>query len=288
MLFFSALTSLALATLAAAQANNTELSLEAIEAHFAQAGLSGGNNLITSFQPSALLTLSYDGVGAVSPGQALTATQVKPQPSLTITPANSTVTLTGQNYTVIMVDAGPAGTDETEGQTRHWLVNSVTLGSSGAASLDTAWKHGDYAGPGPAAGSGAHRYCVLVYAQPASFASPADIQDGIQVIQLGDYVKSSGLGDIVAGTYITVEDGTASFSVSATSAVVTSTLPAAQSSGTASGSHSGSASGSRTGSASGSAPSASTTGSASGAASFAAIAPMVAFFAGVTGIMALF
>jgi hypothetical protein len=74
MLFFGALTSLALATLAAAQANNnTALSLEAIEAHFAQAGLSGGSGLLPAFDPSALLSLSYDGVGAVTPGQALSA-----------------------------------------------------------------------------------------------------------------------------------------------------------------------------------------------------------------------
>lgn len=58
--------------------------------------------------------------------------EVGPTPSVSITPANSTVQLSG-NYTLVMADAGPVGTDETQGQTRHWLVNSVTLSGSSAA-----------------------------------------------------------------------------------------------------------------------------------------------------------
>ena len=52
--------------------------------------------------------------------------EVKPLPTLSITPANSSVSLSG-NYTLIMVDADVVGTDETKGQTRHWLVNNVTV-----------------------------------------------------------------------------------------------------------------------------------------------------------------
>ena len=52
--------------------------------------------------------------------------EVAPVPSLSVTPANSTVQLSG-NYTLVMADAGPVGTDESQGQTRHWLVNGVTL-----------------------------------------------------------------------------------------------------------------------------------------------------------------
>ena len=46
--------------------------------------------------------------------------------TITVTPANSSVSLSG-NYTVVMVDAGPVGTDETQGQTRHWLVNGASI-----------------------------------------------------------------------------------------------------------------------------------------------------------------
>lgn len=52
--------------------------------------------------------------------------EVAPTPGIAVTPANSTVQF-GGNYTLVMADAGPVGTDESAGQTRHWLVNSVTV-----------------------------------------------------------------------------------------------------------------------------------------------------------------
>ena len=53
-------------------------------------------------------------------------TEVASAPELTIIPANSSVSLTG-NYTLIMADADVVGTNESTGQTRHWLVNGVVL-----------------------------------------------------------------------------------------------------------------------------------------------------------------
>jgi phosphatidylethanolamine-binding protein len=47
-------------------------------------------------------------------------------PEITIVPANSSVSFTG-NFTLVMADADVVGTDESVGQTRHWLVNGVTL-----------------------------------------------------------------------------------------------------------------------------------------------------------------
>lgn len=124
--------------------DNTAVDIEAIQAHFSQAGIVP--SLLTTFDPSALLTVSFDGVGDISPGQPLTqdrpsifirffliflanhlSSEVQPTPSLTVTPANSSVTLPTGNYTVVMVDAGPVGTDESQGQTRHWLANGITL-----------------------------------------------------------------------------------------------------------------------------------------------------------------
>jgi phosphatidylethanolamine-binding protein (PEBP) family uncharacterized protein len=98
---------------------------------------------------------------------------------LTITPANSSVTTTG-NYTIAMVDAGPVGTDQAAGQTRHWLVNGATISGEkppsvscfwdlffpigGSVSFDSAVVITDYAGPGPPPGSGPHRYAFLLLA----------------------------------------------------------------------------------------------------------------------------
>jgi hypothetical protein len=55
---------------------------------------------------------------------------VAPTPEVTITPAagSSSDAFTG-NFTLVMADADVVGTNESVGQTRHWLVNGVTLKS---------------------------------------------------------------------------------------------------------------------------------------------------------------
>ena len=52
--------------------------------------------------------------------------EVASTPTITITPQNSTEDLKG-NFTLVMVDADIAGTNESNGQTRHWLVNGAVL-----------------------------------------------------------------------------------------------------------------------------------------------------------------
>ncbi|KAI0094097.1 phosphatidylethanolamine-binding protein [Irpex rosettiformis] len=268
MFFAPVVLSFALASvkLVAAQnstaSNNTALGIEAIEAHFSQAGLVP--SLLATFNPSAVLTLSYSGVGDVSPGQALTQQQVQPVPGLSVTPANSSVEISG-TYTIVMADAGPVGTDESQGQTRHWLVNGATI-SNGSSPLNVSTDSGvaitKYGGPAPAAGSGPHRYAILLFAQPNSFKAPDGLNTAgtpISVFNLQDYVKNSGLGAVVAGTYITVANGADNSSIPATSAVVSSTLSAPQATG------SGNSTTKASGSGSGSSGAPSPTGSSSAA-----------------------
>lgn len=52
--------------------------------------------------------------------------EVAAAPDITLVPANSSVSLAG-NFTLVMADADVVGTNESVGQTRHWLVNGVTL-----------------------------------------------------------------------------------------------------------------------------------------------------------------
>ena len=52
----------------AAQA--TEAAIENIEAHFEQSHIT--EDYLRKFDPSALLTLNYEGVGDITPGQSLT------------------------------------------------------------------------------------------------------------------------------------------------------------------------------------------------------------------------
>lgn len=202
MVFLPLILSLAVAPFALAQtntnqANNTALQIEAIEAHFNNSGIVP--SLLTAFDPSAVFTLSYTGVGDIAPGQLLTkerkypffsfsgptsshiSPEVAPTPQLLVTPANSSVSLTG-SFTLAMVDAGPVGTDESQGQTRHWLVNNVILSGQFffflsilesltafinlptfllGSPLNVPTSGGlavtEYAGPAPPQGSGAHR-----------------------------------------------------------------------------------------------------------------------------------
>jgi hypothetical protein len=75
----------------------------------------------------------------------------------------------------------------------------------------------DYAGPGPAEGSGSHRYVVLLYAQSSAFTPPSDLTSagvGMGTWILEQYVSGSSLGPLVAGNYFQVENGQATATVS--------------------------------------------------------------------------
>ncbi|KAF5376533.1 hypothetical protein D9757_008288 [Collybiopsis confluens] len=248
--------------LVAAQSNDTAVQIEAIEAHFAQAALVP--QLLVNFTPTALLTINFQGkhrcpslktVSVIPNGflvqtdHSLRSLEVSPTPSIKIT-ANSSVDLSG-NFTLAMVDADVVGADESS-ITRHWLENGVSV-SNDQVSNSSATAITSYAGPAPPEGSGPHRYVVILMQQPASFSPPTDLQPnaGVAKFDFNGYVKQSQLGPIIAANYFTVEIGTSTVSISATSAVQSSTLVSASGTGT---SASSSASASSTGSAQNAAP----------------------------------
>jgi len=206
---------------------DTALGIAAIEAHFTNARLVP--DLLPTFEPSAVMNVTFSAVGVISPGQNLSTEQVADAPGITIVPANSSVSLAG-NFTLVMAHADVVGTNESVGQTRHWLVNGVTLknGTSGYnVSTTDAVAVTDYAGPAPAAGSGPHRYVILLISQPSDFAPPSNLSSPnvpVSVFHLTDYISTSKLGGIVAGMYFVVQQGAANDSIPATSAVVSSTL----------------------------------------------------------------
>jgi hypothetical protein len=220
-------------SLVASQLNDSALQIEAIQAHFNQAGIVP--SLLPSFDPSALLAANFAGVGDITPGQPLTKEQSAPTPTISIYPANSSVALTGQ-FTIAMVDADVVGSDPSTGVNHHWLVNGVEI-TGNALTNTSATAITAYAGPGPAAGSGPHRYVIILYTQPSSFSPPADLSTptGVSLFDLNAYVKDSGLGPIVAASYFTVEEGTTTVSVPETSSVISSTLAAVSGTSTAAG-----------------------------------------------------
>jgi len=223
-----------------ALSQSTQLQLEGIEAHFQNAQLVPVP--IPAFEPTAILTANFQGLGSITPGQLVSKDQVANAPNLTLTPVNSSITFDG-NYTVAMIDPGAVGSDQSNGQHRHWLVNGAKV-TDGKLTFEGATTITEYAGPAPPAGSGPHRYTIVVYTQGENFTPPADLSGpvpGVVQFVFPDYVKNTNLGPLVAGIYYQAEEGTATVSIPATSSVVSSTLPAAHlsSSGTSSGTSSG-------------------------------------------------
>jgi hypothetical protein len=237
----------ACALFSVALAQSTELQLQGVEAHFKNAQLVPVP--IPAFEPTAILAANFQGLGTITPGQLVSKNEVTNAPNLTLTPVNSTVTFDG-NYTVAMIDPGAVGSDQSSGQNRHWLVNGAKV-TDNKLTFEGATTITEYAGPAPPAGSGPHRYTIVVYAQGNNFAAPQNLSSpvpGVEPFDFPGYVKSTNLGPLVAGIYYTVEEGTATVSIPATSSVVSSTLPAARpsssgTSGTSSGSNPTSTSG---------------------------------------------
>jgi phosphatidylethanolamine-binding protein (PEBP) family uncharacterized protein len=192
--------------------DNTAAGITAIEASFKNADLVP--DLLSSFNPSALMTVTFPGVGPISPGQNLSMQQSATAPGVTIIPANSSVSTTG-NFTLMMVDARAVGTNESNGQILHWLANFATLqsGSSPSAPLNVSTNGGlvvtNYVSPAPPVGTGVHRYVIMLFRQPPSFSPPGNLSSanvGIDLyFHLTDYISSSNLGQPIASMFFEVE-----------------------------------------------------------------------------------
>ncbi|ODN75734.1 hypothetical protein L202_05749 [Cryptococcus amylolentus CBS 6039] len=231
MLAFIPALAFLLPVLAQGTSNGTasDVDIEGLEANFQQAEIVPG--LLETFTPEGILSVEFAGQ-AITTGQNLTADDVSSSPTLAVSPASNATLDSSALYTVVMVDADIVGTDEsTTNQTRHWLVNSAGLESGSSGSRAVNWTGStsitDYAGPGPDAGSGAHRYVIIIYEQPSDFTAPSDLSTAgtaLGKFSLSDYVSSSKLGSIVTANYFQVENGVATVSPSSTTAVESSTL----------------------------------------------------------------
>lgn len=236
---------------------------------------------LPTLEPQGVLLVAFNGTN-INLGDALPQDTVGAFPNLQVSPyTGSEAWGFGEDYmyTALMADADIVGTDEGGEQTFHWLANGLTLGSSStdppfSFNLSTSTTIINYAGPGPAAGSGPHRYVILLIRQYPNFTAPSDLSSPdtpLGTHSTSQYLSTEGLGDVVATSYFTVENGEATVSVGSTSAVDSATLASTLAMGSASmtgsmtGSMSGSMSGSMTGTASrtGSASSTATTAAAS-------------------------
>ncbi|KAK4703596.1 hypothetical protein P7C70_g2625, partial [Phenoliferia sp. Uapishka_3] len=236
---FVALSTLALRAVAQIPATASATDLALVEAQYVNSGLASTSN--TGFgvplKATALLTIEY-GFGTISNGAAYTVDQVF------VTPTNSTASsfTSSSLYTLTLADAASLGDPDVEGNYRHFLVNGLT-GAAASGANETFEPTGGnvitaYAAPGPIAGTGPHRYAWLLFSQPSSFAAPANLSSTTAASHwnVSSYVSSSGLGDLIAASFFTVENGTPTGSVASTQAVNTATLASAASSAASAGS----------------------------------------------------
>ncbi|KAL5632357.1 hypothetical protein ACGC1H_005355 [Rhizoctonia solani] len=62
-----------------------------------------------------------------------------------------------------------------------------------------------YFPPNPPVGSGAHRYVALLYAQPNNFDIASLNAAQVANFNIASFAASAGLGEPLAGTFLTVE-----------------------------------------------------------------------------------
>ncbi|KAG9120769.1 hypothetical protein FRC07_003611 [Ceratobasidium sp. 392] len=177
-------------------------------------------DLLPEFKPSSLLYLTYpkssvkhkskkksDKSKIVLPGRRFAKDTTETPPE---------ISLEGPGwpgaYTLFLLDPdAPSRENPKWSQVRHWFIGNLTLGgfskhvpNSVVLTNETAAVN-DYKPPAPPAGTGAHRYVALLYAQPLDFDySFLDTSDR-QHFNITEFAKRSGLGTPLAGTFLTVK-----------------------------------------------------------------------------------
>jgi len=193
-------------------------------------------DVLPSVAPSGLEFLTYGGT-ALTVGQDVPATTVASEPVITIqgtassiaaanSPFNATAS-SATKYTFLLVDGNYAGSNNTGGYNFHCLLNDLTgTNVNDTVALGNGTARIPYAGPGPAAGTGPHRYIGLVWVQPANFAPPATppANPGVKPFDLTAYITAAGFSPAIAVTYFTVTNGAVTVSVEPTSSVDPKTI----------------------------------------------------------------
>ncbi|CAH7672433.1 phosphatidylethanolamine-binding protein [Phakopsora pachyrhizi] len=168
----------------------------------------------------AILNVNYP-FGNVQLGKAYNASDVANQPTISISPLESSQASfkAPSAFTLMLADANALGNPDPKGNYRHFLENGVTFGdptSNGTMSMNpgSGTVVTSYAGPGPLPNEGPHRYAWLLFNQPGDFQAPSNLSSaGVSPGHwyVNGYVSGSKLGDLVAASFFTVENGHANF-----------------------------------------------------------------------------
>ncbi|PWN97961.1 PEBP-like protein [Tilletiopsis washingtonensis] len=182
---------------------------------------------------TAVLSLQFGSSGspvAIGTSQSVSDVTQAPSYRLEFAPESASA-LSGKTFTVAFLDAGAAGVGNPDGLlTRHFLGNNFNLGSDGILSNSTP-AITEYASPAPAPGSGPHRYFQVVFLQGDDFRAPSNLsQPGtpLSTMSLAGYAQEANLRQIVAASYVSIEDNSASVtdSISSTQAPASSSVAA--------------------------------------------------------------
>lgn len=192
----------------------------------------------------AVLNVSYPS-GPIALGKSYSAADVKSLPTFTVIPGDTATFKAPNSFTLMLADANALGNPDKEGNYRHYLENGATFGDAGAdggmaMNVGSGTVVTSYAGPGPLPNTGEHRYAWLLFAQPSKFAAPGNLSSAGTAPghwYVNAYVASTGLGDLVAASFFTVENGHATFPHNAT---IVHSNPSAASANTTSQSSTGS------------------------------------------------
>lgn len=120
-------------------------------------------------------------------------------------------------YLVALVDPdAPYPDDPYASQYLHWLQPSIPSSSSWKIPLDTSAASAivPYVNPTPPNTSPAHRYIVLLFQQPATFAVPAAFAgfsaDNRTLFNISAFAEAADLGEPVAANWFLVSNQTKS------------------------------------------------------------------------------
>ncbi|CAE6439407.1 unnamed protein product [Rhizoctonia solani] len=171
-------------------------------------------DVLPSFNPTSFIYLTY--TGNLSDGThskvVLPGTNFVRNDTLFF-PEISVQGVKGGPYVVAMVDPDvPSRAKPTISQVRHFLAANFTVSNTRSKYVhqsyvlkNTTVAVSDYVTPTPGAGTGLHRYVVLLYAQPKNFDVSFMNTSDILHFNISSFAARTGLGEPLAGTFLTVE-----------------------------------------------------------------------------------
>jgi len=215
------LSTLALAAATPAPPPPTD-SLTQVAAAFANAGLTGASGAVfPEFNPIALISVEFPQVDgsfvSIDLGTEISPSVAQTEPVLAIEIARAVAPPTGTEFVAFMVDPdAPSPADPTSAQIRHFFQSDLTIDSQGRPSsafpqgfrqLDpTVAAFTPFKGPAPTAGSGFHRYTILVFEQPAGFDTSFVLNEtDISNFDLASFAAATKLGAPIGGNFFLAE-----------------------------------------------------------------------------------